>query len=493
MKYKIIGLGAVLIAAVFAFAVSFMMTEDNGVRYIQHMHAEEKEPCASHSGSVLCTHLPIVSIETNGMEIPGRPIHDENGKTIGYTTASDGSTSIWASVNIFDNEKNNNHRSDDAVISEQILIRVRGHSSREFDKPNYYIEFSNPDGSNNPQEFLGMDSHHEWTLHGPFLDKSLIRNYMWYNIAGEIMDYSPNVRFCEVILNGEYRGLYLATETITAGRDGARLSLEVNKKDNTFSGYAFRMDWGDTDESHLFYPFANYTLRAGTQHEIVYPGTKNLNDELKEAIKDDLSIFEKTLYSYDYNSEKYGYENYIDVDSFVDYFLINELTCNYDAGALSTYMYKEVDGKYRMCVWDFNSACDFYQEDYMPRDEFWLQWGLWYTMLFKDEDFTDRVIERYHELRKTYFSEEYLYKFIDETVLYLGNAIDRNYERWGYTLAPEYDLLTPSERNPRIYGEAVQQIKDFLNERLTFMDENIDTLNQYSAESKIKKYNEVAN
>ena len=64
-----------------------------------------------------------------------------------------------------------------------------------------------------------MDAHYEWALHGPYLDKSLIRNYMWYNIAGEIMDYAPNVRFCEVVLNGEYKGLYVMTETITNGTD----------------------------------------------------------------------------------------------------------------------------------------------------------------------------------------------------------------------------------------------------------------------------------
>ena len=64
---------------------------------------------------------------------------------------------------------------------------------------------------------MGMDAHYEWAMHGPYLDKSLIRNYMWYNIAGEIMDYAPNVRFCEVIINGEYKGLYVMTGTITNG------------------------------------------------------------------------------------------------------------------------------------------------------------------------------------------------------------------------------------------------------------------------------------
>ena len=491
MKYKIIGLTAVALVLIAVLTISFVMPEDNGQRYIEHIEAPVKEVCANHQGE-LCTHLPIVQINTNGKEIPGKVILDAEGYVIDYTLAEDGLPTVKGTLGVISSEEKNNHLTDAQKNMGEILIRVRGHSSRRFEKPNYYVKFVNPDGTNNAQEFLGMDSHHEWALHGPFLDKSLIRNHMWYNIAGEMMEYSPNVRFCELILNGEYRGLYLATEMITAGKDGSRLELSVNKKDNTFSGYALRLDWGDTDEENKLYPFTNYTIRAKTQHELVYPGTQNMTPELKEAIKNDFSFFEKTLYSYDYNNKDHGYKNFIDVDSFVDYFLINELTCNYDAGSLSTYIYKDIDGKYRMCVWDFNSACDAYQESAIPVNEFRLDNALWFQMLFKDKEFTDRVIERYYELRETVFSEEYLFGFIDDTVFYLGDAVERNYDKWGYTFSEEYDLLHPHERNPRSYIDAVSQIKTFLTRRLEFMDENIEALRGNSAESKTKKYNEVS-
>ncbi len=492
MKYKIIGISVTALVLITVLCISFIMPEDNGARYIEHIMAEEKEVCKTHTNDSICTHLPIVSINTNGTEIPGKPIYDEEYNVIDYTLAADGTTTIRASLDVIDNKQEYNHLSDNAKSMGEVMIRVRGHSSRRFEKPNYFIRFVSADDTNNPQEFLGMDAHHEWALHGPFLDKTLIRNYMWYNISGEIMEYSPNVRFFELVLNGEYRGLYLATEMITAGKEGSRLNLQVNKKDNTFSGYALRLDWGDTEEENKLYPFTNYTTRAKTQHELVYPGAKNITPELKEAIKNEFSLFEKTLYSYDYNNEKYGYKNYIDIDSFVDYFLINEFTCNYDAGSLSTYIYKDIDGKYKMCVWDFNSALDAYQESAMPTDEFRLNSGLWYQMLFMDSDFTDRVITRYYELRKTVFSEEYLFGFIDDTIEYLGTAVDRNYERWGYTFNQEYDLMHPTERNPRNYDEAISQMKDFITKRIAFMDENIESLRQNSAESKTKKYNEVS-
>ena len=124
---------------------------------------------------------------------------------------------------------------------------------------------------------------------------------------------------------------------------------------------------------------------------------------------------------------------------------------------------------------------------------FQMQNCLWYFMLIKDEDFTDALIDRYRELRKTYFSEQYLNQYIDDTIDYLGDAVKRNYEVWGYTFEPEHDFLIPAERNPRSYEQAVAQLKEFLNKRILWMDENIDTLRQYSAESKVKKFNENSN
>lgn len=338
-----------------------------------------------------------------------------------------------------------------------------------------------------------MDEHQDWVLHGPFIDKTLIRNYMWYNIAGEIMDYAPNVRFCEVMLNGEYRGVYVLAETITAGENGARLNLTVDEKNNNYSGYALRLDRGSDNELKNLNSFSKYTLRTKNIIDIVYPGTSLLTPELTESIRQDFSSFEKMLYSYDFDNPGAGYEDYIDVESFIDFFLINEFTCNYDAGWLSTYIYKDMTGKFRMCIWDFNAACDNYQDSYIIPNHLEMQHCLWYVMLIKDEDFTDRIVKRYKQLRKTYFSEEYLNVYIDDCIEYLGDAIERNFRVWGYTFKEENDVLKPAERNARSYGEAVKQLKDFLRIRTAWLDENIETVKQYSKESKVKKFIENAN
>ena len=190
--------------------------------------------------------------------------------------------------------------------------------------------------------------------------------------------------------------------------------------------------------------------------------TGELTEERKNYIEDSFSDFEKSLYSYDYDNGSYKWQEWADVDDLVDYFLINEFTCNYDAGSLSTYFYRDIRGKYRMCIWDFNSACDNYYLTQTEPQHFQTQYVPWYYMLTKDEDFTEAVIERYRELRKTYFSDEYINDYVDKTVEYLGPAVERNFDIWGYTFE-EFTPLEPDERNPENYEEAVQQIKDFCN------------------------------
>ncbi len=115
---------------------------------------------------------------------------------------------------------------------------------------------------------------------------------------------------------------------------------------------------------------------------------------------------------------------------------------------------------------------------------------LWFNMMVKDEYFTERVIRRYRELRESWLNEKYLLRYIDEVEEYLGPAIERNFERWEDSLRDD-TLLAPAERNVHSHQEAVRQLKDFIRQRGRWMDENIESLRQYSAESRVKKYSEV--
>ena len=366
-----------------------------------------------------------------------------------------------------------------------MLIRIRGNSSRYFDKKSYLIRFTEQDGSYEDQEVMGMADHYEWALYGPYLDKSLIRNYMWYNIAGEIMDYAPNVRFCEVVLNGEYQGLYVMAETITNG-DDCRLNISEPIKGMNKTGYVLRLDRGSDVEIKNVETFTNYAYRNLQNVDIKYPRSGDLTPELVDAIAQDFSDFEKSLYSYDYDTDDYGYHTSINIQSFVDYYILNEFTANYDAGWLSTYIYKDIGGKYNMVIWDFNSACDNYNHSMLPH-HLELHYNVWYFMLMKDEYFTDRILRRYKQLRKSYLSDAYLENYIDETIAYLGDAIERNFEVWGYTFS--LDMLSPDDRNLLSHQEAIDQLKGYILDRGAWLDENFHIIQQYSHDSKNKKFN----
>ena len=491
MKYKIIGIvmAAVMVAAAF-LALPMETVEQTGGRIHQHLSSRKDTGCDC-DGSQLCSHLPLVIIDTGGQTIPGTPTEERDmfGQPI-YTTAEDGSSTIRAQVSVVDNGDSNNHSGDEADISTLCELRLRGNSSRRFPKMPYSLKFINEDGSSNDLEVMGMGAHHDWALHGPILDKTMIRNYMWYNIAGEIMEYAPNTRFCGLVLNGEYQGLYLMVETITDGED-CRLNLTRNVRGTEMSGYLLRVDRpveADLETDRDVYTYLERSSQIMRDVAIRFPGKSDLTPELAEEIELDYAVFEKCLYSYDHDTEDYGYWNWIDVDNFVDYFLINEFTGNLDAGSYSTYIYKEVGGKYKLCVWDFNNACDNYQEDETEPAEFHMTEAIWYFMLLKDEEFVERILERYEQLRQTYLSDEYLMEYIDDTLEYLGPALERNNQRWAAEIEG-WEGLLPAERNLHSHGEAVAQLKEWLLARGAWLDAHIDILRQYSHPSRNKVYN----
>lgn len=480
-----------VVVVLFVSASAFAVGEKSTDRIHQHLEAEEKTPCASDT-SDFCTHLPLVVIDTGGKEIPGAPIEPvaaaqlaEKEESDLFTKTEEGEEMLAAHIRVVDQAECYNHPGDAAALDSSMYIRIRGNSSREFDKKSYLIRLSDADGSYKNQAVMGMDAHYEWVLYGPYLDKTLIRNYMWYNIAGEIMDYAPNVRFCEVILNGEYRGLYVMAETLTSG-ENCRLNLTEPIEELNKTGYLLRLDRGSNDPVKDIETFTNYALRNKQAMDIKYPRGGKLTESLAAAITQDFSDFEKCLYSYDYDTDDYGYWHTLDPDSFAEYFIINEFTSNYDAGWLSTYVYKDLGDRFKMVIWDFNSACDNYQDPIDP-EHFELQNNVWYFMLMKDEYFTNKIITRYAELRKTFLSEAYLDTYIDEVIEYLGPAVERNFSVWEYTFGQ--DMLQPAARNPRSHAQAVEQLKTYIHERGEWLDDNIEILKQYSHESKVKKFN----
>ncbi len=471
MKYKVITIFTVFVLIIGGIILGSYYQEE--LNYVYHQHLEDNADESMCTGIENCSHLPIISINTNNQTIPGEDKNKEN-----Y---------IIADINIYDGGDNVTILGENGTSS-KVRIRYRGRSSLGFDKKGYSIKFVDDQDVKIDKSLLGMPEESDWVLHGPFIDKSLIRNYMWYNIGQEIMGQAPKTRFTELYVNNQYQGLYVAVEAVTQS-EKTRTMISKKNQNSIVTSYLLQVDVNVLNEKKSLNSFSVYTNQIGSTPEkklgivIEYPKEEDLTEETKKYITDDFSKFEKILYSYDYKE----YDDYIDVNSFVDYFIINEFTQNYDIGFTSTYIYKDVSGKYKMYIWDFNSANNNYENDLLDNNQhFKLQENIWYVMLLKDPKFVDRVIKRYKELRQTYLSEEYLNNYIDETVAYLGASIERNFLVWGYnSISPS---LIP-HFIPNNYDEAITQLKNAIKERGDWMDKNIETLKQYCHESRNKKYN----
>ena len=191
-----------------------------------------------------------------------------------------------------------------------------------------------------------------------------------------------------------------------------------------------------------------------------------------------------------YNDQSTGYPSVLNVDSFVDFILLQELAKNVDAYRLSTYLYKDkesVDNRLTAGpVWDFNHG--YGNCDYGETWEFtnWLleynpeggdQMSFWWELIWQDDYFQNKISERYTELRSTVFSEIYIYGVIDSLVNELGSSVDRNFSKWpilGLYVWPNYYVFDTFEQE-------IDYLKGWISDRLNWMDSQILLLNSRSS------------
>ncbi|NLO13367.1 MAG: spore coat protein CotH [Clostridiales bacterium] len=466
-------------------ALTIVAGDPPAIREYQHRMAAQPDSVTGDEEGFL-THLPIISIKTNGQDVPGERIGDDVDGTRLYTLSEEGGARITVDLAVYDSG-GVNRVSDSPKVSSQARIRYRGNYSRWFYKKSYAVSLIRNDGTTpNPHTISGLPSHDEWVLHGPWIDRTLLRNYLAYNVAGEIMSYAPGARFVELVLDGEHHGIYVLVEPITRG--AGRLSLRKPDDGKDVTSFIVRWDRATKSDQRLD-NFLFYTYRSDLSAlDVRYPGKQNITPGRMDYIERTISQVERTLYSADMKDPRKGYYQYLDLESFAQYFLINEFFRNVDAGRYSTFLYKDVRGKVKLVVWDFDNAGNNYIDRSWTEAGFSMQNAPWFSALLMDDLFVDLLIKEYRTLRSGALNEDYLLRTIDETVAYLGNAVDRNYEKWGRAFdMTDYnglDYLIPVQRNYTSYDESVQQFKGFIVARGRWLDDHIETLRQYSQDSK---------
>lgn len=423
---------------------------------VKEWAAPDEESLEYYDLGEFSTTLPVVYMNTKGQQVL-----KENA--------------IWGNIALLDG--NGEERSVFSTPNSiyRATIKYRGASSySKFDKKQYRIKFyKNKKDSAKEVSLAGMGANSEWVLNGPYLDKTLIRNKLVYDLARELNGWAPDTRFVELFVDGEYQGVYLAVEPVTNGESRLRLAefgllsgetAYIVNRDRIDTGSEEIDTWGKTN---------GYTYNA---LYIRYPSKNKITEKQKEYIQKDISEFEQALYGKNFSDKRIGYQAYIDMDNWVDYFIINEFAMNYDAGNLSTYLYKELDGKLQLAVWDFNNGFDNYQWFRTETDVLHTVENSWFQRLWQDEAFRERVCERYVQLRKTTLSDEHIAEKIASYQEELGEAVDRNFKVWGYSFKENLLAGTSKEgtsRNIRSYEEAMKQLTDTIRERLAYLDKEL--------------------
>ena len=384
---------------------------------------------------------------------------------------------------------------EELLIEEHLIgIEIRGSSSQMFDKKSYGFETWDEMGEDLNASLGGFPEEEDWILYGPYSDKSLVRNVLIYELSNNMGQYASKTKFYELEINGVFQGIYVLMEKIK--RDRNRVDISKNKVEDITGGYIIKIDkpTGDGDWYDENIAFASQYNTTGLLVDTgninflyEYPKADDVSDEQKKYIQDYIHLFETALISEDFESIENGYRQFIDLDSFIDFFILNEFSKNPDGFRLSTYLHKEKGGKLKMGpIWDFNLA--FGNVNYCDGDspygwahrfndicsgDNW-QVPFWWNRFLDDPEYVSLLKERWAILRSEILSSDTVSGRLRELQENLkgSSAIDKNFGKW--LILGKY--IWPNKFIGDSYDSEINYLEEWINQRFDWLDQNINEL-----------------
>jgi hypothetical protein len=392
------------------------------------------------------TGLPIVNIQTDN----NLPIESKDDYITGTVTIDGG-------------------RGFENLASTVMEIRGRGNSTWQFPKKPYQMKLDSK------EEFLDMPKQKKWILLAEYSDKSLLRNTLAFELGYlSTLDWTPKSEFAEVYINGEYNGTYNVAEKVEEksarvdiGNDGFLLEKDTNVQD--------RVDPDDVYFNTSVYQDENIiVIKEPSIDRIDENDFAFEQDSRFIYIRDHINAFEVALFGDDFKDPVNGYASYIDNDSFIDWFLINEIAKNVDARNFSSIYFTHIPGeKIKMGpLWDYDLG--FGNMDYGDPQftEGWhVRYHAWISRLLEDPAFVTQVQDRFtnHYLA----NKQYILNKIDEQAELLKWAQQENFNTWqilGVYVWP----------NPYVwdtYEGEVLYLKTWYEDRMDWLEGAINSLN----------------
>lgn len=419
--------------------------------------------------SLTDSNLPIVVIDTDIDPLTGLPaVISDEPKVLGSMKIiyhTDGSRNYLSDI------------SNPALLnySGRIGIEIRGTTSALLEKKPYSLTtLRNDNISNNNVSILGMPGENDWVLNSLAFDETLVRDYLAYHIARTMGNYAARGRYCEVIVNGDYKGLYIIMEKLKVNSDRInilRIGAADNSLPNVSGGYITKCDkTTGGDPVAWSFPTNDMNKNADFIHESPKPAS--ITSQQDAYIYNQFLSLETEVQNSN-TSIVNGFPSIIDIPSFVDFMLLNELTSNVDAYQYSTFFHKDRNGKLRAGpVWDFNVAWGY---DPAGRSGF----NVWqfsnidnlgakfWKNLFENPLFHCYLVKRWNELIAN--GKPFDYNEIEQVADSLDNllveAAQRENARW----------FTIFDHNAR-FGE----LKTWLQARINWMSTNLGDITNCS-------------
>jgi CotH kinase protein len=363
------------------------------------------------------------------------------------------------------------------IYNGNIGIETRGASTAYYDQKSFSFEFRDAVDSDTAVSILDLPIGSDFALRAPYADKSLFRDALSYHLAGEMGEYAPRTRFCEVILNGSYEGFYELAELIK--RDSNRVNISKLKStdiegEELTGGYIFKVD-RDIDEGFYVYPPPGVT-ESGQFMQYVYPKATNIQPEQIAYLKGYIDSFQIAVKNISFYDTLVGWRHFAEETSFIDHFLLNELARNVDSYRLSGFYHKSKNGKLKAGPqWDHNFSwrnadyCEEFEYYGWTYDECW-NLPFWWKYLLQDTVYQENMRCRWKELRSNVWSEQHIFAVIDSMSSLVQDAQVRHFDRWdilGKYVWPNPAPLAKSHR------EEIINMKQWISRRLRWLDLNI--------------------
>lgn len=334
-------------------------------------------------------------------------------------------------------------------------VKGRGNSTWNFPKKPYAIKLDKK------AEVLGMPKHKRWVLLANWIDRTLMRNHIAFTIAKntESLNWTPRGEFVELILNGKHLGNYYFCEQIKIDKNRVNIaemeSTDI-EEDAISGGYLLEMDI-NYDEVNKF-----RTEIRDLPVNIKEPDEDVLVDKQFSYIRNYINQIERAIYADNFSIDGHSYTEYIDVNSFVDWWIVHELARNGEPGwPKSSYMHKDKNNKLVAGpVWDFD------YQTFVPYEKFYMTHGIWYNRLFKDPDFVALVKQKWNSSKPIF---ESIASEIDNTALKIRNSEKVNSQMW-----PLIENVNGDEY--MTFEEAANRMKKTYQDRISWMNKAINDL-----------------